>query len=89
MDGIETALPGPDAPEPPRQEEIPFAVVDGEPVTDLPRDLYIPPDALEVFLEAFEGPARPAALPDSSARTSTSSTFRSRKSPGSTWNTSS
>ena len=36
MDGIETALPGPDAPEPPRQEEIPFAVVDGEPVTDLP-----------------------------------------------------
>ena len=56
MDGIETAPPGPDAPEPPRQEEIPFAVVDGEPVTDLPRDLYIPPDALEVFLEAFEGP---------------------------------
>ena len=56
MDGIEAAPPGPDAPEPPRQEEIPFAVVDGEPVTDLPRDLYIPPDALEVFLEAFEGP---------------------------------
>ena len=56
MDGIEAAPPGPDAPGPPRQEEIPFAVVDGEPVTDLPRDLYIPPDALEVFLEAFEGP---------------------------------
>ena len=35
---------------------MPFAVVDGEPVLDLPRDLYIPPDALEVFLEAFEGP---------------------------------
>ena len=41
---------------PPRQEEMPFAVVDGEPVVELPRDLYIPPDALEVFLEAFEGP---------------------------------
>jgi segregation and condensation protein A len=30
--------------------------VNGEPVTELPRDLYIPPQALEVFLEAFEGP---------------------------------
>ncbi len=28
----------------------------GEPMPTLPRDLYIPPDALEVFLEAFEGP---------------------------------
>ncbi len=28
----------------------------GEPVHDLPQDLYIPPDALEVFLDAFEGP---------------------------------
>ena len=36
--------------------EMPFAVVEGEPVTELPRDLYIPPDALQVFLEAFEGP---------------------------------
>ena len=35
---------------------MPFAIVDGEPVTELPRDLYIPPQALEVFLEAFEGP---------------------------------
>ena len=41
---------------PPRQEEMPFAIVDGEPVTEMPRDLYIPPQALEVFLEAFEGP---------------------------------
>jgi segregation and condensation protein A len=41
---------------PPQQAEMPFAVVDGEPVTELPRDLYIPPDALQVFLEAFEGP---------------------------------
>ena len=40
----------------PSQAEMPFAVVQGEPVTQLPRDLYIPPQALEVFLEAFEGP---------------------------------
>jgi segregation and condensation protein A len=40
----------------PAQTEMPFAVVEGEPVTELPRDLYIPPYALEVFLEAFEGP---------------------------------
>ncbi len=33
-----------------------FARLYGEPMTKLPRDLYIPPDALEVFLEAFEGP---------------------------------
>jgi segregation and condensation protein A len=40
----------------PSQSEMPFAVVDGEPVTELPQDLYIPPYALQVFLEAFEGP---------------------------------
>jgi len=40
----------------PEQGEMPFAVVDGEPVTQMPKDLYIPPDALQVFLEAFEGP---------------------------------
>jgi len=39
-----------------RQSEMPFAVVRGEPMLCLPEDLYIPPDALEVFLEAFEGP---------------------------------
>ena len=38
------------------QAEMPFAIVQGEPVSELPTDLYIPPDALEVFLEAFEGP---------------------------------
>lgn len=38
------------------QQEMPFAYVDGKAYTDLPLDLYIPPDALEVFLEAFEGP---------------------------------
>jgi segregation and condensation protein A len=41
---------------PPEQAEMPFAIVNGEPVTHMPRDLYIPPQALEVFLEAFEGP---------------------------------
>lgn len=40
----------------PVQGEMPFAMVQGTPVLEPPRDLYIPPDALEVFLEAFEGP---------------------------------
>lgn len=40
----------------PIQGEMPFAVVQGKAVTQIPQDLYIPPDALEVFLEAFEGP---------------------------------
>ena len=35
---------------------MPFALVQGEPLTVIPQDLYIPPDALLVFLEAFEGP---------------------------------
>ena len=58
-----TVLTPEDAPKPPQdekqspaQKEMPFAVVDGEPVTTLPQDLYIPPYALQVFLEAFEGP---------------------------------
>lgn len=38
------------------QGEMPFAMVQGEPVSVPPQDLYIPPDALEVFLDAFEGP---------------------------------
>jgi segregation and condensation protein A len=38
------------------QQEMPFAFIAGKAVTQLPHDLYIPPDALEVFLEAFEGP---------------------------------
>jgi segregation and condensation protein A len=57
---IEGGLPAAPAevhlPEIPEQAEMPFAVVEGEPVTEMPRDLYIPPDALTVFLEAFEGP---------------------------------
>lgn len=38
------------------QQEMPFALVQGAPLLTLPQDLYIPPDALEVFLDAFEGP---------------------------------
>jgi len=38
------------------QTELIFARIHGEPLTRLPQDLYIPPDALEVFLESFEGP---------------------------------
>lgn len=38
------------------QPEIPFATVKGTAITQLPEDLYIPPDALEVILEAFSGP---------------------------------
>lgn len=41
---------------PPQQEEMPFAVVQGQSHTTIPQDLYIPPHALEIFLEAFEGP---------------------------------
>jgi len=55
----------PEIPAPsPEVEALPPAAVDsiavarlyGEPLFALPQDLYIPPDALEVFLEAFEGP---------------------------------
>ncbi|HYM26560.1 MAG TPA: segregation/condensation protein A, partial [Steroidobacteraceae bacterium] len=54
---VSNAPPGaPPAVLPPEQAEMPFAVVNGEPISQLPRDLYIPPQALEVFLEAFEGP---------------------------------
>ena len=43
-------------PETPTQESLPLAVVQGQALDSLPKDLYIPPDALEVFLDAFEGP---------------------------------
>ena len=55
---IVVSNPPPAAPEQlsPQQVEMPFAMVNGERMTQLPRDLYIPPQALEIFLEAFEGP---------------------------------
>lgn len=40
----------------PQQQEMPLAIVRGEPLLQMPQDLYIPPDALEVILESFEGP---------------------------------
>ena len=40
----------------PEQGEMVFALVEGEAMTEIPKDLYIPPDALEIFLETFEGP---------------------------------
>lgn len=39
-----------------KQGEMPFALIEGQPMTQLPLDLYIPPDALEIILEQFEGP---------------------------------
>jgi segregation and condensation protein A len=46
--GVEAAVPAEEAP--------PLALVYGEPLIAMPQDLYIPPEALRVFLEAFEGP---------------------------------
>jgi segregation and condensation protein A len=56
-----TQTPAPEAIEPshahtPQQQEMPLALVKGQPVLQMPQDLYIPPDALEVILESFEGP---------------------------------
>ena len=45
-----------DAPPPLVVDQIAVARLYGEPLFRMPHDLYIPPDALEVFLEAFEGP---------------------------------
>lgn len=41
---------------PPEIAQQPVAIVQGQPLLLLPQDLYIPPDALEVFLETFQGP---------------------------------
>jgi segregation and condensation protein A len=61
---LDTALAVADAPQvaaPPglMSEQLELSIVArlyGEPLTNFPKDLYIPPEALEVFLEAFEGP---------------------------------
>ena len=39
-----------------QQQVLPLALVHGEAVVEKPQDLFIPPDALEIILEAFEGP---------------------------------
>ncbi|MCH2159085.1 MAG: segregation/condensation protein A [Oleiphilaceae bacterium] len=45
-----------ESPATPEQHVLPLAFVDGKPLTEIPQDLYIPPDALSVILQAFEGP---------------------------------
>ncbi len=49
-------LPHGDNPDPTAIDNVAVARLYGEPLFAMPTDLYIPPDALEVFLEAFEGP---------------------------------
>src|SRR6266436_1248128 len=51
MSGLTVVEPSPASPQVPK-----LARLYGEPVIELPHDLYIPPDALEIVLEAFEGP---------------------------------
>src|SRR3954467_4590946 len=59
-DAVLPGLPGPPAPEEPGLpqvvDQVALARLYGEPLFAMPHDLYIPPDALEIFLEAFEGP---------------------------------
>jgi segregation and condensation protein A len=55
-DDADAAVPPLLAAEAAVQTELVFARIHGEPLMRLPQDLYIPPDALEVFLESFEGP---------------------------------
>jgi len=52
----EAETPPPDVPDALPVDNVAVARLYGEPLFRLPHDLYIPPDALEVFLEAFEGP---------------------------------
>ena len=56
--GEPLASPGREVPAstPEAVDQVALARLYGEPLFALPQDLYIPPDALEVFLEAFEGP---------------------------------
>jgi segregation and condensation protein A len=55
-DGRVELPPENDAPPPVVVDQVAVARLYGEPLFRMPQDLYIPPDALEVFLEAFEGP---------------------------------
>ena len=55
-DALELAVAGQADSTPDVIDGVAFARLYGEPLFQLPTDLYIPPDALEVFLEAFEGP---------------------------------
>ncbi len=55
-DAVELTLAGQPDTTPDVVDGVAFAKLYGEPLFKLPTDLYIPPDALEVFLEAFQGP---------------------------------
>ena len=55
LDAVELTVPTTDS-TPAVVDGIAGARLYGQPLFELPQDLYIPPDALEVFLEAFEGP---------------------------------
>ncbi len=55
LDVAELATPNADS-TPATVDGLAVARLYGQPLFELPQDLYIPPDALEVFLEAFEGP---------------------------------
>jgi segregation and condensation protein A len=53
---LSAAATHPNGPAHVQQQEMPLAMVKGQPMLQIPQDLYIPPDALEVILDAFEGP---------------------------------
>jgi segregation and condensation protein A len=53
---VEPAPEATEAPAPPAPDAAAIARLYGEPLLRMPTDLYIPPDALEIFLDAFEGP---------------------------------
>ncbi|CAD5373787.1 Segregation and condensation protein A [Rubrivivax sp. A210] len=54
--GVQELADASEAPVPEVVDQIAVARLYGEPLFRMPQDLYIPPDALEIFLEAFEGP---------------------------------
>ena len=87
-----SSIPRPDIrssnPKRPAQAEMPFAMVDGVPVTELPRDLYIPPYALGGVSRGVRRSARPAAVPDPAAEPRHPPHSRSRRSRASTSSTS-
>lgn len=56
MNPVVEAAAADEAPAPALIDQVAVARLYGEPLFKIPQDLYIPPDALEVFLEAFEGP---------------------------------
>ena len=64
-------------------DHVALARLYGEPLFKLPQDLYIPPDALQVFLEAFEGPLDLLLLHQSRLTTNLIGTFSSMTLPNS------